>query len=402
MVTPVTVPTSPVRSPSPSQRRSPKRGRTPKSLLKSASTPSRNAGRGVRWLEVERAQESARKNFTVVPKLPMGQNLLNAAIMVAVALPALLVGLLTCTQWRAWVPQLAAAHPLLGWLLSPSVQQGLAWLSAFGRGSHPLWVVNVLLLLNVDVLFYVISRLQGNTWLIDPYWTIIPVMIQLFYANHPAAVADATRAQVAQWLLWAWSARLTYSYFRREEWQFGAREDWRYTDLARTHTRNWWWLSFLATYLVQHAMLWGITLPLYMVYTNPAPWGPWDTIAALAAAAGMCCSWVADNQLRAFMKANEERMRADKPLVLILETGLWKHSRHPNYFGEQLFWWGLGLFATGLGHPEVLCGALFNSLCMVEVTRMTEARMTRRAERRALYEEYQRRTNMWLPWPRAA
>lgn len=50
--------------------------------------------------------------------------------------------------------------------------------------------------------------------------------------------------------------------------------------------------------------------------------------------------------------------------------------------GEQLYWWGMGLFATGLGHPEVLCGALFNSLCMVEVTRMTEARMTRRPERK--------------------
>lgn len=111
----------------------------------------------------------------------------------------------------------------------------------------------------------------------------------------------------------------------------------RYTDLARTYTRHWWWMSFFATYLVQHVMLFGITLPLYAVYSNTAPWGPWDTAAAVAASLGMCCSWAADNQLRAFMMGNEERMRSNKPLVLILDTGLWKFSRHPNYFGGAWF-----------------------------------------------------------------
>lgn len=229
---------------------------------------------------------------TLVPRLPLSHNLFNAAILVAVALPALLVGVLTCTNWAVWVAQLAALHPALGWLMSPPVQQGLAWVSSFGRTTHPLVVVNVLLLLNVDVLFYIVSRIQGNTWLIDPYWcvssnpggpmqgtklrnplpshsttvvqlsrviidtahhgtlahvcqavcmvetaahmptcsrphrTVIPLMIQLFYANHPDAVSDPARARAAQWLTWVWSTRLTWSYFRREEWQFGAREDW--------------------------------------------------------------------------------------------------------------------------------------------------------------------------------
>lgn len=130
----------------------------------------------------------------------------------------------------------------------------------------------------------------------------------------------------------------------REEWQFGAREDWRYTDMAKQYGRYWWILSFFATYLVQHVMLvsalvlapasrdswectaqafitcivgarssaWdssngriksvvaacvrpaqvGITMPLLAVYTRSAPWSAWDTAATAIAAFGEdlgCC-----------------------------------------------------------------------------------------------------------------
>jgi steroid 5-alpha reductase family enzyme len=79
-------------------------------------------------------------------------------------------------------------------------------------------------------------------------------------------------------------------------------------------------------------------------------------------------------------------------------AGLWRYSRHPNYFGEQLWWWSLGVFAVNVGQPWALLGALFNSLCMVGVTRLTEARMLARPERAALYREYQNRTSVWIPW----
>jgi steroid 5-alpha reductase family enzyme len=58
-------------------------------------------------------------------------------------------------------------------------------------------------------------------------------MIQQFYQRHPSAVTNATRSSIVVWLICVWSARLTHSYFRREEWQFGAREDWRFTDMSR-------------------------------------------------------------------------------------------------------------------------------------------------------------------------
>lgn len=82
-----------------------------------------------------------------------------------------------------------------------------------------------------------------------------------------------------------------------------------------------------------------------------------------------------------------------------MHAGLWQLSRHPNYFFEQLFWWSLGLFGATAGQPWVLLGPLFNTLCMVQVTRLTEERMLRRPERAGLYKAYMLRTSVWLPMP---
>eukprot|EP00955_Chlamydomonas_euryale_P014155 152570-Chlamydomonas_euryale.AAC.4 len=87
-----------------------------------------------------------------------------------------------------------------------------------------------------------------------------------------------------------------------QEWQIGAREDWRFSSMrASIGEARWWWVSFFAAYLSQHVMLMGITLPLYFVYADPAPWHPvWDTLAAAVAAGGMAVAAVADTQLQSF------------------------------------------------------------------------------------------------------
>lgn len=87
--------------------------------------------------------------------------------------------------------------------------------------------------------------------MIDLYWTVIPVLLVHFYANHPVAEYNVWRSWVVVVLIWVWSVRLTHSYFRRERWQWGAREDWRFTDMSVQYGRNWWWISFFAVYLAQ-------------------------------------------------------------------------------------------------------------------------------------------------------
>jgi len=123
---------------------------------------------------------------------------------------------------------------------------------------RPLLSANWLFLWNVTVGFWLVGLLQRSFWLIDPYWTLLPPLLGAFYASHPHADPPCvSRLRAALALVSLWSARLTHSYFRREEWKFGQREDWRYSQMAERNPRLWWVLSFFAVGLAQQPMLVG-------------------------------------------------------------------------------------------------------------------------------------------------
>lgn len=99
---------------------------------------------------------------------------------------------------------------------------------------------------------------NGLLQMIDLYWTVIPVMLVHYFATHPLAQSNAWRSRLVLLLTWVWSLRLTHSYFRRERWQWGAREDWRFNDLRRQYGKNWWWMSFFAVYLSQQVIIFAV------------------------------------------------------------------------------------------------------------------------------------------------
>lgn len=145
----------------------------------------------------------------------------------------------------------------------PTEAASLAWWCTVADRS-PILAVNALFFLNVSVGFYIVGLAQRSFWLIDPYWTLIPPMIGAYYATEETAHVSA-RVYAANALVLVWSIRLTHSYFRREEWRFGQREDWRYTAMAEKAPRLWWIKSFFVVGLAQQPMLVGLTLPLWAV-----------------------------------------------------------------------------------------------------------------------------------------
>ncbi|KAL6070683.1 3-oxo-5-alpha-steroid dehydrogenase [Balamuthia mandrillaris] len=270
---------------------------------------------------------------------------------------------------------------------------------------HPVGFLNVLFFVFVCLLFWLINLFQRSTWLIDPYWTIAPVMINHYFMYHPLANETLTlRSLLCTVLLWLWSLRLTHSYFRREEWRFGVREDWRFADMRQRHgALVWGFLSLWVAFVSQQPMLVGICLPLYAVHHgNGEAWGlSWgEGLCAAGCVAGLWIAYVADTQLREFMLANERRAARGEPKELLLDRGLWRYSRHPNYFGEQLWWWSLAGFGVLLGQPWVVAGTFLNSVVLAVVTVMTERRILRVEARRKLYGEYQSRTSVWIPLPK--
>lgn len=137
---------------------------------------------------------------------------------------------------------------------------------------------------------------------------------------------------------------------------------------------------------------------MYAIHSSDAPWNLWDSIAIIACITGIVVACFADTQLYDFVSRNETLKELGAPLVPNLDKGLWWYSRHPNYFGEQLWWWGLFLFAWNVGRGWMFIGPLVNSLCLAYVTVLVERRMLKKEYRAEAYRQYQKTTSVWIPW----
>jgi len=159
-------------------------------------------------------------------------------------------------------------------------------------------------------------------------------------------------------------------------------------------------MSFFAGYLSQQFMLVGLTLPCWAVhFSTPyvtGTWGTLDTFATTMCLAGITLAHHADTSLHQFCTSGTKGLTG---WSAILQTGLWKYSRHPNHFSEQMFWWGLGLYGVAAGQTWVLVGTIFNSVCLLEICRLVEERMLAKPARAAAYKAYMQRTRFWLPLP---
>ncbi|HKP62823.1 MAG TPA: DUF1295 domain-containing protein [Polyangiales bacterium] len=260
------------------------------------------------------------------------------------------------------------------------------------HGLHPLWVA-----LGADVVATLVvfgfSVAFDNSSLYDPYWSVAPVPLALYFALQPSAADSfgAARGVLVMVLVAAWAGRLTYNFLRG--WGGLDHEDWRYVEIRGKTGRAYWPVSLLGIHLFPTLMVFAGCLPIYAVFSSGArALHLLDGVAAVVTAAAIAIEALADAQLRRF------RLRTDRRADEILETGLWAWSRHPNYLGEMLFWWGLWLFAiaAGPGHAWTAVGpAAITLMFHVVSLRLLETRML---ERRPAYAEHVRNVPAFVPY----
>ncbi len=240
------------------------------------------------------------------------------------------------------------------------------------------------------VVVFVFSGALNNSSMYDPYWSVAPLPLALYWL-YRSAPAEITARQVAVLvLILAWGGRLTYNWYR--QWKGLGHEDWRYMDF-RTKTGKFYWpVSFLGIHFFPTVMVFTGCLSVYAVMSSPgAPLGMLDAAGLAVAAGAIVVEAVADRQLHAFVKSNP-------PREAILSTGLWACSRHPNYFGEISFWWGLFLFSVAAGAANwwTVAGPVAMTIMFVAVSiPLMEKRML---SRRPQYAERQKRVSALVPW----
>jgi steroid 5-alpha reductase family enzyme len=159
-----------------------------------------------------------------------------------------------------------------------------------------------------------------------------------------------------------------------------------------------WLEQIFVVYVVQHLLLIGLSLPFWAIAFRDVAFGVPDVVFFGLAACGIAIARAADSRLDRFMLENEARKARGEAKLPILDRGIWRTSRHPNYFGEQLFWWSIAGFGLVCGEAWVVVGTAFNSVILAAVTVMTERRMMMVPERREAFEAYRRRTSVWVPW----
>jgi steroid 5-alpha reductase family enzyme len=179
---------------------------------------------------------------------------------------------------------------------------------------------------------------HDNSSLYDPYWSVAPVPIAAYWLSTAAPDLSRPRAGLVLLLVVAWAVRLTANCLLR--WRSLGDEDFRYREIRARTGRLYWLVSLLTIHLLPTGWVFLGLLPLHPALASSArPLSLIDLVAALVTLAALLVEAVADLQLRRFLAT-----RRDPGAVL--ESGLWGLSRHPNYAGEVLFWWGLWLFGV--------------------------------------------------------
>lgn len=236
----------------------------------------------------------------------------------------------------------------------------------------------LLLLAGGAVALWLFSLLRRDTSLVDIAWG--PAFAVLGWA-HALALGTQGAGRLALGLVTLWAARLAL--------HIGARhrgEDPRYGRWRLAHGSSWWWRSLFTVFALQAALVWLLARPLVEGIRAPASHPGVVAVGTLVALAGLVWETVADRQLSRF-RASGRPGPCDR--------GLWAYSRHPNYFGEAVFWWGIYLLALAGGAGWTVFAPLGLTLLLRYGSGVPL--LERTLADKPGWAEYARRTSPFLP-----
>src|SRR5262245_10946694 len=240
------------------------------------------------------------------------------------------------------------------------------------------------------VVVFAFSVAFDNSSFYDAYWSVAPIAIVFYWALGAAPEVNRVRQVLVIALVWLWGVRLTYNWARG--WSGLRHEDWRYVDLRARTGGAYWLVSFVGLHMMPTLQVFLGCLSLYpAVAVGTRPFGMLDVLGGIVTGGAIWIEARADKELVRFR-------RSRPPADAILASGLWAYSRHPNYFGEMSFWWGLYVFGlasdpswwwTIIGPVAITLLFRFASLPLIE---------TRMLQRRPGFAAHQQRVSMVIPW----
>ncbi len=230
------------------------------------------------------------------------------------------------------------------------------------------------------IIIYLSSYIFKNSSIIDPYWSVAPPLLLLFWIVKTDSVNIINTFILSTSILF-WSIRLTYNWFRN--WNGLDQEDWRYIELKGKFGKYYQIINFLGIHLFTSLIVFSCCMPFkYIVekqITNIS-----IIIGFIICFIGVLYEIIADQQLYNFKKNNSKK---------IIWIGLWKYSRHPNYYGEILFWWGLYIYSCNILYLIIWPICMTLMFLFISIPWIEKKILITRPE----YKKYQQEVNLLFP-----
>jgi steroid 5-alpha reductase family enzyme len=236
-------------------------------------------------------------------------------------------------------------------------------------------------------LLWLVSLLLKDASIIDICWGIIFVIITwLVFQLTPQGYLP--RKLLLCTLVTIWGIRLALHLGIRN---IGKPEDFRYAHWRAENGERWWWVLFFQVFLLQGFLIWVISAPIIAAQTSgfPAILTPLDWLGTWVWIVGFGFETIGDLQLMIFKR---DPANCGK----LLTAGLWKFTRHPNYFGEAVLWWGFYIIALAAGRGWTIFSPILMTFLLIRISGV--AMLERTMKQKPGYEEYMQQTSPFLPW----
>lgn len=235
------------------------------------------------------------------------------------------------------------------------------------------------------IFVFIFSLIFKNASVYDPYWSVQPVIIVFAFSFYSKLTLASVLVLVS---VTYWGIRLTGNW----AYTFGGMkyQDWRYTKLGKDTGKFYPVINFAGIHMVPTLVVYGATIPAVFLIREEACANAGSFIGTLICIGAATLQLVADTQMHRYRKSGTKGL---------INTGLWKYARHPNYLGEILMWWGVGLQAVSVMPSRwyLFAGAAANTILFFTVSiPMADKRQSSKPG----YSEYRARTRSLLPIPK--
>jgi steroid 5-alpha reductase family enzyme len=261
----------------------------------------------------------------------------------------------------------------------------------------------------ISLIGYIISLITGNCSQIDRLWSIIPLIYSIVFLCYPIIINKESlnlKLFLATLLITLWSIRLTFNYARKGGYLPGS-EDYRWEYMRKHYLQNKCLfeivnITFICIY--QNYLILFFSMPGYYIYLNRHNSISWLEIAFVISFLGfLILESIADQQQWDYQSEKYRIINTNKSLISpykegFIQSGLFKYSRHPNYFGEVMLWWSFYFFSCAADCSLInfsVAGAILLSLLFLGSINLTEKISS---QKYSTYVIYQKRVSMLVPW----